>query len=128
MAKISDMLLSKDFEKPEGDLEPARKAVEEYKKLIENHPELHGYYKADECVGFIEYNGDGRGYMSLMVAWYIPSEIQHSINENELKVYFDHKVVNDSQLDYFLRQEGLYVRIETTPNEAPYHCIYIHSR
>lgn len=112
MAKISDVLLTtmEQRVKPKGNLEPARKAAEAYKKLIENHSEVHGYYQRKSCIGRIDGDGLGpRNYMTFFGPMVKGINLDYS---KPTKVYFEPNTLTVEQLDYFLRKEGLFVQCD----------------
>lgn len=115
MTKISEMLLTKGTT-PDGNLEAARKAVEAYHKIINEHPEVHNHYAADECIGYI--SGDKPEtyeYMSLHMPFHLSPNGTIEIG----RVYFDKEAVTISQLEYFLKQEGLHVEEVNTYSWKP---------
>lgn len=99
MATISEMLLRKDSISPNGNLEPARKAVKEYKeflkKYLKEHPEYSEAYEPGNKIGCFYFDG-----FKVKLSFYCGGD------EAKFNVSFASK----QQLEYALREEGLQVR------------------
>lgn len=112
MATISEMLLGMDRGIPKGDLEPARKLVEEYKKLIDEYPHKRLVYEIGDMIGYCDYTPCGGEHNMFM-------------SFHGEKVYYDYRLVNEEQLNYCLRKEGLRAEMMRSGRYEGCICIFI---